>query len=141
MQEQLTEDEFNEKIKNGELKQMTPEEEIKLRSLVLSNEDFNKCRDIALKLTNFKIEPNYVIEKEIADLWFAHTHKEFKNAKGPTHLHVREGDESLLPFHLWAIKLDTNKPYIFLFLDDEKAIMIDERRFDAFDRGPFIKPE
>ena len=140
----IAKDEFERLKAEGEVQEHDISEQIDLRSKRLSKEDYNICGKIFDKVHQFVVKPNYENEDELAKHWYSLVKKDYNKCESPVQLKLKAevSNPEMVPFHIFAIKLAKNKPYIFLMIGGDQHInMIDEGRFDAFVNGPFERPE
>lgn len=140
----MTKEEFERLKAEGEIEEIDFAKQFEKRALELSTKDWKLCEKIYNKVINFVVKLDYENEDELAEQWYKITHSIYAACSKAHRLEPKPEvtDPSTIPFHAFAIKLSTNKPYIFLLIGSDGHInMFDEGRFDAFFNGPFIQPE
>lgn len=121
---------------------------IEYRGIFLTKYEFEKCCKINKALETDKdilAAKDSSIEDKAVKIWENLLNSQFGFEIKLEKLELKEevvNSGLKCPMIVWACRFQTDRPFLFLIIyDNGKVVFVDEKQFDAFDRGPFKKPK
>lgn len=109
-------------------------------SLFLTESEFEICSKIDEELQRIEVSANYKKEDEVVDAW----KKSLMHFWPEVHVSQRLKTKKVMlheDMHVYAAVFKAGRPYLTLgIFKDGGAAMLDQARYDAFERGPYAWP-
>lgn len=109
-------------------------------SLFLTESEFEICSKIDEELQRIEMSANYKKEDEVVDAWRRSLKHYWPGVQVSQKLKTKKSmfHEDM---HVYAAIFKAGRPYLTLgIFKDGGAAMLDQARYDAFDRGPYAWP-